>query len=595
MVTPDQKDPHATLGASIPANTEHAVSVSLPTWAANVGYEEGEEWVLSKLKSGYPRFVVHASIQHLASLLLSTYATPSESALLFPTPTIARKCRSFILAKSPSPKPPVVKVLDLVPSVAAVAKAKIERQILSSVSAVIFPKEEFPTAKQFWQHSGDGISSRRAEFLEKEFLEGRLVEKESAEVRSKGPTRYSKTTDPWGKKKGAVKVETPRGEEDCSEYVEQRFGRNLSVELADKAKLAIRRRIAGCLSEVGKVEGVVEEGIARGMEGLTEEDVYLYPSGMSSIFNAHQLLLAALGEVGKCVCFGFPYLDTLKILQKFTPDGCHFYGHGSEEDLDDLEAKLQAGEKILGLFCEFPSNPLLKSPDLKRIYQMATKYGFAVVVDETVGNFLNVSVLPHADIVVSSLTKVFSGDSNVMGGGFVFNPKSPLYSKLKEVQERVYEDTYFPPDAIFLERNSRDFAARIQRINASTETLCDFLSLHVGPSGKIKALHYPKFDDSLPHYLAHRTPNGGFGGLFSITFHSVPDAVQFFDRLEAAKGPSLGTNFTLVCPYTVIAHWGEMEWAARWGVGEALVRVSVGLEGGEELCGRFARALGVDI
>ena len=63
-----------------------------------------------------------------------------------------------------------------------------------------------------------------------------------------------------------------------------------------------------------------------------------------------------------------------------------------------------------------PGNPLLKSPDLLRIRSLADLYGFAVVVDETIANFLNVHVLPFADIVVSSLTKVFSGDSNVMGG-----------------------------------------------------------------------------------------------------------------------------------------------------------------------------------
>lgn len=49
---------------------------------------------------------------------------------------------------------------------------------------------------------------------------------------------------------------------------------------------------------------------------------------------------------------------------------------------------------------------------------MAQKYDFAVVVDETIGNFLNVNVLPYADVVVSSLTKIFSGDSNVMGGRY---------------------------------------------------------------------------------------------------------------------------------------------------------------------------------
>lgn len=113
--------------------------------------------------------------------------------------------------------------------------------------------------------------------------------------------------------------------------------------------------------------------------------------------------------------YSFPYIDTLKILEKFGP-GCHFFGHGSAKELDELEAMLQSGEEILGLFCEFPSNPLLKSPNMVRIHELADKYDFAVVVDETVGNFLNVHVLPYVDAVVSSLTKVFSGDSNVMGG-----------------------------------------------------------------------------------------------------------------------------------------------------------------------------------
>jgi len=84
--------------------------------------------------------------------------------------------------------------------------------------------------------------------------------------------------------------------------------------------------------------------------------------------------------------------------------------------LNDLEHRLKQGERFLALFCEFPSNPLLKTPDLQRIRALATAYDFAVVVDETIGTFLNVHVLTHADMVVSSLTKVFSGDSNVMGG-----------------------------------------------------------------------------------------------------------------------------------------------------------------------------------
>lgn len=111
----------------------------------------------------------------------------------------------------------------------------------------------------------------------------------------------------------------------------------------------------------------------------------------------------------------FPYIDTLKILQKFGP-GCLFYGHGSHAELDDLEARCQKGERFVSLFCEFPGNPLLKTPPLNRIIQLSNKYDFAIIVDETIGNFVNIQVLQSVDIVVSSLTKIFAGEGNVMGG-----------------------------------------------------------------------------------------------------------------------------------------------------------------------------------
>jgi len=193
-------------------------------------------------------------------------------------------------------------------------------------------------------------------------------------------------------------------------------------------------------------------------------------------------------------CYRFPYIDTLKILEKFGP-GCYFYGFGSQEELDELEQRLEAGEQLLALFCEFPSNPLLVAPDLARISKLASKYDFAVVVDETIGTLLNVHVLPYADIVVSSLTKIFSGDCNVMGGWYVtysiylvgilltqlsltLNPRGRYYDTLRATLKKVYEDNYWGEDAVFLERNSRDFVTRVDRINTNAEAVCDVLLNH---------------------------------------------------------------------------------------------------------------------
>lgn len=258
--------------------------------------------------------------------------------------------------------------------------------------------------------------------------------------------------------------------EDTSTYIEERYARNLSESQAPLAKIALRRRIAGVLKEStgaspstphssledqqldtastrelekASAKDAALQPSSRGVTGLTEDDVYLYPGGMSAIFHSFQTILHTEKDkqskgkerenqdhIGKSVCFGFPYTDTLKILQKWGP-GCEFFGRGLDSDLQELEKMLKERQDrynanpsstdpndkpILSLFAEFPSNPLLRAPNLDKLKQLADKYGFYIVIDETVGGFVNVETLPFADIVVSSLTKIFSGDSNVMGG-----------------------------------------------------------------------------------------------------------------------------------------------------------------------------------
>ena len=60
---------------------------------------------------------------------------------------------------------------------------------------------------------------------------------------------------------------------------------------------------------------------------------------------------------------------------------------------------------------------------------------------------------------------------------------------------------------------------------------------------------------------------------------------------RVTKGPSLGTNYTLACPYTLLAHYPELDWAESCGVSRWLVRVSVGLEQAADLIERFDQAL----
>ncbi|KAI9834243.1 MAG: hypothetical protein M1819_003081 [Sarea resinae] len=580
------------LGQPIPPDTAHAVSVSLPTWKSNVGYEEGEKWVVDAMTTGYPRFFVHTTIQKLARSILDKYGKPSESALLFPSRAVASRCVSFLAARIPLSGAQQVRIIELVPSSQQVEQATV----VSGVCAVSFPKEHAQTAKYFWQHTGEGVSSRRAEFCQRELDDGSLVQKasggssQSSSWLCKGPKRYQRgASGGMTKGKQDSTMHSNNGDEDPTQYIEERFGRNLDISFVANAKLAIRRRIAGSLTADVELEQALELARdakrTRQVSGFSEDDVYLYPTGMNSIYNTHRTLLAVRGQM-KSICFGFTYVDTLKVLQKFGP-GCLLYPHGSSDELDDLERRLENGERFLAVFSEFPGNPLLKTPDLQRIRSLADRYDFAVVIDETIGNFINVHVLPFADVAVSSLTKIFSGDCNVMGGSSVLNPKSQYYKRLHKALETEYEDNFWAEDAIFMERNSRDFVTRIERINTNAEALCEILRSHP----RVKEVYYPKYSPTRPNYDACRNVDGGYGGLLSVTFHTTEEAIAFYDTVETAKGPSLGTNFTLSSPYVVIAHYNELDWVASCGVQVDLVRISVGLEETADLTARFERAL----
>ncbi|KAN0061412.1 Cystathionine gamma-synthase [Thecaphora frezii] len=691
------------VGTSIPANLPHAVSVSLPLWQDNVDYEEGR--LSQSMETGYPRFFIHRSIQRLVAHLIKKFAKPHEQCILLPSEAVANRCRDFVRAqhaKLPTasvdaPLPVRIVRFSIVDQVtpgdgsssSAVASSSDPRT--HYIFIVFFPADAFPIAKSYWQHTGEGISSRQAErCLQLLEQSGSLEDDVSVTLSSPAATtaaggdisfaqqqqqqaaaqhhdataevgkggkrfynRYARNgsisgtpanTAPSPSSSGilppkqissssistapvatAVDVDDEKLASDLTTYVEERYGRNLPKGSAAQAKQALRRRIAGTLlSDRGEPEGAeaapsnATGETSRTGTGVTEEHVYLYPTGMASIFHAHQLAMHAQtlddpdAAVGKSVCFGFPYTDTLKILQKWGP-GCHFYGNGLDTDLDELEKLLEAqrdgtaGEApMLALFCEFPSNPLLRSPDLVRIRSLADRYGFVVVVDETIGNFVNVEVLPYADVLVSSLTKVFSGDANVMGGSLVLNPHSKHFARLQRALQQRYEDLFFDEDALFLERNSRDFVKRIVQIDENTRALTEMLWRLKEQGAAIKMIYYPRFVARHNYEKCRRKRaflpgaemgsgdeerGGGYGGLFSITFHRIEASRAFYDSLRCAKGPSLGTNYTLASPYTILAHYTELDWAQRYGVESGLVRISVGLEDKDELLDMFRSSI----
>lgn len=61
----------------------------------------------------------------------------------------------------------------------------------------------------------------------------------------------------------------------------------------------------------------------------------------------------------------------------------------------------------------------------------------------------------------------------------------------------------------------------------------------------VKDVYYPLYSPTRPYYEDCKNAEGGYGGLFSVVFHSEKHAIAFYDAFDVLKGPSLGTNFTL--------------------------------------------------
>ena len=476
------------LGRPLPPSP-HATSVCLPTWQDVVDYEEKKERVLDRLQSGYPRFVIPPMVARFLEAGRRRFGRDGERCLAYPSERAARRSVAALQRWAGLPM-------------------RIERWGEGPVFLVLYPPAAHEGALKYWRHTGDGISSRRAEALLRE----------DAGEPEGGP-----------------------------------------------AKAAVRARIAALLQ-------------------VSADQVFLFPSGMAALYTAHRAL-AALRPGAPSVQFGFPYVDTLKIQQDLGA-GSLFFPFGRETELPDLAAAL-AAQPVGGLFCEYPSNPLLVTPPLSALDELCRRHGVPLVVDDTISTYANVNPLPACDLVATSLTKFFTGRGDVMAGALVLNPDRPLSASLRAALAGEYEDTIWGGDAVLMDAYSADFTTRMAATNATASALCAWLRGHPA----VAEVFYPE-TVTRAHYDAFRRPGGGYSGLFSLLLKDPGTAsARFFDRLEISKGPNLGTTFSLACPFTLLAHYGELEWAGRCGVPRHLVRVSVGLEPPADLQDRLARAL----
>ncbi|WCJ60398.1 PLP-dependent transferase [Fontisphaera persica] len=316
---------------------------------------------------------------------------------------------------------------------------------------------------------------------------------------------------------------------------------------------------------------------------VEEGDVFLQPTGMAA---QHAALAAVrlLRPGHPTVQLGFPYVDTLKLQQK-VGDGATLLHR-----LDRVEQELQVllnRQQLAACFCEIPGNPLLGSADLRRVSPLLRERGVPLVADDVVATPYNVDLSPYADLVATSLTKYIVGTADAMGGAVICNPRSPFYEPLKQILRAHHEDLLWGEEAMIIERQARDFPSRMERHNANGLWIAEKLRAHPA----VERVWYPKWEFA-EVYESVRRPRGGWGSL--VTFlprHADRTAPAIYDRLAVNKGPSLGTVFTLACPFTLLAHYTELDWAEACGVSRNLIRLSIGLEEPEALWQRIQSAL----
>jgi cystathionine gamma-synthase len=350
----------------------------------------------------------------------------------------------------------------------------------------------------------------------------------------------------------------------------------------DTGLIVSSRQAEAILNGAGAGDTTVREELSKtvaALYGADKGDVYLHPTGMASIFSAFEAVTAERGD--RAVQFGFPYVNTLKILERYG-DGV-YVPYNSAAELGALRDVLDKGNTA-AVFCEIPGNPLLRTIDLRGLKSLLAPRGIPLVIDDTLGPPVNLDLMPYADAIVTSLTKFFSGKGDVTGGSLVLNAASPHYGAMKKHLAAAHEELLYPADAAVLLANAQGFAPRMEKINANAAQLADYLRRH----DEIAATYYPSGD---PAYDALKKPGGGYGGLLSFIMKDAARAPQVYDALEVAKGPSLGTEFTLACPYTLLAHFNERVEAAKQGVPEDLIRVSVGMEDAGRILKRFEKAL----
>ncbi|GGF10613.1 cystathionine gamma-synthase [Pseudoalteromonas gelatinilytica] len=297
-------------------------------------------------------------------------------------------------------------------------------------------------------------------------------------------------------------------------------------------------------------------------------------TGMSAVHLATQLLNSDDTLVIPHDCYGGSYrlftsLEKRGLLKLRVLDLTNTDNH---QEILAIKPKL--------IWIETPSNPILRLTDIKAITRIAKQCGALVAADNTfLSPALQNPIEFGVDIVVHSTTKYINGHSDVVGGA-VIAATQELGDELAWWANNI-GITGAPFDSYLTLRGLRTLNVRLKQHQENAFAIAEYLE----NSPYVSQVYYPGLASHPQHELA-KAQQRGFGGMVSFDIKGdINDAAAFLTSLkDFSLAESLGGVESLICHPATMTHAG-MEPKARLeaGVGDTLIRISVGIEDVKDL------------
>ena len=280
-----------------------------------------------------------------------------------------------------------------------------------------------------------------------------------------------------------------------------------------------------------------------------------FSSGMAAI----DTLLRTLSPGDRVLCGDDVYGGTYRLFTKV----CAGFGiHFDFVDLSSPHLEVPAGTALV--WCETPTNPLLKTTDLLRLSELCKQAGAMLVVDNTFATpVYQRPLLLGATVVMHSTTKYLNGHSDVVGGVLVTNDEA-LAAKLAVLQTAVGA-VPGPWDCFLTLRGLKTLAVRMEVHTENAGALAEWL----GSRPDVKSVRYP-----------------GFSGMVSFVLNGDLDAATRFVKATRlfTLAESLGGVESLIELPAIMTHASiPPEVRAAIGIDDGLIRLSVGIEDLDDL------------